>query len=119
MLTYLGFLLLLLGVLSFIISAIGLLRMPDLYTRIHVGSKAPTIATLLVIAGALCIEPTWAAKLILLATLILLTNPLSSSVIARASHKVGVKYLNPHGIDELAKNSTNNSNQNDIKKEPK
>lgn len=115
MLTYLGFLLLLLGILSFIISAIGLLRMPDLYTRMHVGAKAPTIATLLVIAGALCIEPSWTPKLILLAILILLTNPLSSSVIARASHKVGVKYLNPHAIDELA----DSSNENDIKKDPK
>jgi monovalent cation/proton antiporter MnhG/PhaG subunit len=42
-----------------------------------------------VILGAICIEPSWAWKLILLAVFILLTNPLSSSVIARASHKDG------------------------------
>ena len=102
MLTYIGFLSLFLGMLSFLISAIGLLRMPDLYTRMHVGAKAPTMATLLVIFGAICIEPSWTPKLILLAVLILLTNPLSSSVIARASHKIGVKHLNPHDIDDLA-----------------
>lgn len=102
MMTYIGFLFLTLGMISFLISAVGLLRMPDIYTRMHVGAKAPTIATLMVIIGAICLEPSWAAKLILLAVLILLTNPLSSSVIARASHKIGLKYLNPHDIDELA-----------------
>ena len=102
MMTYIGFIFLSLGMISFIISAIGLLRMPDVYMRMHVGAKSPTMATLLVISGAICIEPSWAAKLILLAVLILLTNPLSSSVIARASHKIGLKYVNPHDIDELA-----------------
>lgn len=102
MLIYLGFIFLSLGVISFIISAIGLLRMPDLYTRMHVTAKAPTMATLLVISGAICIEPSWTPKLILLAVLILLTNPLSASVIARASHKIKINYLNMHDLDELA-----------------
>jgi multicomponent Na+:H+ antiporter subunit G len=63
--------------------------MPDIYTRMHVGTKSTTMGTLLVILGTICIEPSWAWKLILLAIFILLTNPLSSSVIARASHTDG------------------------------
>ena len=89
MIEYLGYLFIFVGVLSFLISAIGLVRMPDIYTRMHVGTKATTMGTILVIAGAICIEPSWAWKLILLAVFILLTNPLSSSVIARAVHKDG------------------------------
>ena len=98
---YLGFLFLFLGAAAFIVSAIGLLRMPDIYTRMHVGTKSTTIATILVTIGAIFLEPTWAFKLILLAVFILLTNPLSSSVIARASHKVDTPYLNPKNIDEF------------------
>ena len=89
MLDILGFFFIFLGVVSFLISSIGLLRMPDVYTRMHVATKTTTLGTLLVILGAIFIEPSWSLKLILLGIFILLTNPLSSSVIARASHKSG------------------------------
>jgi len=86
---YLGYIFVFVGVIAFLISAIGLVRMPDIYTRMHAGTKATTMGMILVILGAICIEPSWAWKLILLAIFILLTNPLSSSVIARASHSDG------------------------------
>lgn len=101
MLDYLGFIFLFLGASAFVVSAIGLLRMPDIYTRMHVGAKATTIGTLLLIFGAICIEPSWALKLALLGAFILITNPLSSSVVARASHKIKTPHLNPKKIDEL------------------
>lgn len=101
MMTFFGFLFLSLGTVSFLISSIGLLRMPDLYSRIHAGAKSPTLATILVVIGAIFLEPTWAPKLILLAFFVLATNPLSSSVIARASHRANVPQLNSTGIDDL------------------
>jgi len=97
MLDFLGYVFIFFGVKAFLVSAIGLVRMPDIYTRMHVGTKTTTIGTLLVICGASIIEPSWAWKLILLAIFILLTNPLSSSVIARASHKNGATLA----LDEL------------------
>ncbi len=97
---YLGYFFILLGVLAFLVSAIGLIRMPDVYTRMHVGTKSTTIGTILVIVGTIIIEPSWAFKLILLAIFILLTNPLSSSVIARATHKNGAVLE----LDELKDN---------------
>lgn len=87
--TYFGYGFIFLGVISFLISAAGLVRMPDIYTRMHVGTKSTTMGTILVILGTICIEPSWAWKLILLAIFILITNPLSSSVLARAIHKDG------------------------------
>ena len=89
MFEYLGYLFIFFGVMAFLVSAIGLFRMPDIYTRMHVGTKSTTIGTILVIVGAILTEPSWAFKLILLAIFILITNPLSSSVIARASHTNG------------------------------
>ncbi len=74
----------LLGVLAFVVSAIGLIRMPDIYSRMHIGAKSTTVGILLVILGAICFEPSWAFKLILLSIFILLTNPLSSSVIVES-----------------------------------
>ena len=86
---YVGYMFIFLGVMAFLVSAIGLVRMPDIYTRMHAGTKTTTVGIVLVVVGAICMEPTWAWKLILLAVFILLTNPLSSSVIARASHTDG------------------------------
>ena len=86
---FLGYILIFFGVMALVVSGIGLIRMPDVYTRMHVGTKTTTIGILLVIFGAIVIEPLWAFKLILLAIFILLTNPLSSSVIARAAHSDG------------------------------
>jgi len=89
MMVYVGYMFIFLGVMAFLVSAIGLVRMPDIYTRMHAGTKTTTVGIVLVVVGAICMEPTWAWKLILLAVFILLTNPLSSSVIARASHTDG------------------------------
>jgi len=99
--TIIGFFFISMGVVAFLISAIGLLRMPDVYTRMHVGAKSPTVGTLFVIIGTIFIESAWALKLILLAAFILLTNPLSSSVIARASHKIGMRLEDDDCIDAL------------------
>ena len=89
MMVYVGYMFIFLGVMAFLVSSIGLVRMPDIYTRMHAGTKTTTVGIVLVVVGAICMEPTWAWKLILLAVFILLTNPLSSSVIARASHTDG------------------------------
>ncbi len=99
---YIGYVFIFLGVIAFVVSAIGLVRMPDIYTRMHAGTKTTTIGMLLVILGTVCIEPTWAWKLILLAVFILLTNPLSSSVIARAVHKEGAT-LKSDALKEVQK----------------
>ena len=87
MLEIFGFIFITLGLLAFLVSAFGLLRMPDVFTRIHIGTKATTIGTVLVLIGACFLEPSWIFNLFLLSAFILLTNPLSSSVIARATHK--------------------------------
>lgn len=94
---YLGYFFILLGTLAFFVSAIGLIRMPDVYTRMHIGTKSTTVGTVLIIIGTIIIEPSWGFKLMLLAIFILLTNPLSSSVIARATHKDGATLE----VDEL------------------
>jgi len=102
MLENFGFLFLFFGVVSFCISAFGLVRMPDIYTRMHIGTKATTIATILITIGAIMLEPTWAPKLLLLTVFILLTNPISASVIAKASHSQNVD-LQTIKHDELKK----------------
>jgi multicomponent Na+:H+ antiporter subunit G len=96
----LGFTLIIFGAIILIISAIGLLRMPDTITRMHASTKASTLGSLLVILGVICLEPILWFKLGLLAIFILITNPLSASILARSTYlKDGI--LNQSGIDDL------------------
>ncbi|MEA1914175.1 MAG: monovalent cation/H(+) antiporter subunit G [Campylobacterota bacterium] len=104
MLDILGYTFIFIGALILILASIGLLRMPDTITRMHAGTKASTLGTLFVIAGAICLEPALWFKLILLALFILLTNPLSSSILARSTYfKNG--FLNKSNIDEMGDRS--------------
>jgi len=95
-----GYILIGLGIVFLLMSAVGLLRMPDTLTRMHTGTKASTLGSLLVVGGVMCIEPAMSPKLALLALFILLTNPLSSSILARSTYlKYG--FLNQSGMDDL------------------
>ncbi len=100
MLDIIGYIFIFLGTLLLIISALGLLRMPDAITRMHAGTKASTLGSILVIIGAMFLEPGLWFKLILLGLFILLTNPLSSSILARSSY-LRSSFLNKSGVDEM------------------
>ncbi|MEA3353891.1 MAG: monovalent cation/H(+) antiporter subunit G [Campylobacterota bacterium] len=83
---YIGYIFILFGSLFLILASLGLLRLPDTISRMHAGTKASTLGTLLVLIGIGFIEPVLWFKLLLLALFILLTNPLSSSIIAKSSY---------------------------------
>ncbi|BBB33387.1 multicomponent Na+:H+ antiporter subunit G [Thermotomaculum hydrothermale] len=89
--TYIGNILLVIGCFFMFVSAIGIVRMPDLYNRLQAGTKASTLGAMCTIMGVGFLHPDWWIKCFLLTLFILMTNPLSSSVLARASLRSGVK----------------------------
>ncbi len=94
---------LLVGGTAFLLSGgIGLVRMPDAYNRIQAGTKSTTLGPLLTLAGVACLRPDWGLTLLLIGVFLLFTNPLSSQVLARAAHRVGVKQAPQTVIDRLA-----------------
>ncbi|MDT8281270.1 MAG: monovalent cation/H(+) antiporter subunit G [Gammaproteobacteria bacterium] len=108
-----GNLSLIIGSLFLFSAGLGVLRMPDTYNRIQAGTKATTLGTILVLIGLAFLHPAWSLKLILLIFFVLLTNPVSSHALARASHAIGiheteatvVDQLDTDRIDELADNA--------------
>ena len=100
MLSILGYIGITLGIVLLVISAIGLLRMPDTLTRMHAATKASTLGSVLVISGAAFLAPSLWFKLLLLGLFILLTNPLSASILARSSY-LRHGFLNKSGVDDL------------------
>ncbi|UOQ47359.1 monovalent cation/H(+) antiporter subunit G [Gracilibacillus caseinilyticus] len=80
----------------FVISAsIGVIRFPDIYTRLHASTKAATLGISGIMIGAfifLYVEhQIVSGKLILGIIFILLTAPVSAHMIGRAAHSIGIK----------------------------
>ena len=95
--------LILLGALATLVAGVGLVRMPDLYTRMQATSKAATLGAILVLLGtALSFGETAITVLALVIVLFLaLTVPVASHMLARAGYVAGVRMADPGAPDEL------------------
>lgn len=83
----------LLGALFFLAGTIGLLRLPDFYTRAHAVAKCDTMgagAILLALATHVAPHPE-ALKIIVLLLLVLLSSPTSCHALARAAYGTGLE----------------------------
>jgi len=85
-----GGILILLGAVLHFSAGLGLLRMPDPYTRMQAATKAPTLGNTLVLAGLAFYHPGWTLKLLILIYFVLMTNPMSSHALARAAYRMGI-----------------------------
>lgn len=104
MLNTVTYVLIAIGLFFNLMAGVGLLRFPDVYTRLHAGTKCTTFGSIFLIgavvlqAVAAWINGGWGANdsqlvlrgIIALAA-ILLTNPAGAHAIARAAHRSGVK----------------------------
>jgi multicomponent Na+:H+ antiporter subunit G len=96
-----GAIITLMGSLVLLVASIGLLRMPDVYNRLQVGTKATTLGTILTLLGLVVLMPSWWGKLILLIFFVMMTNPVSSHVLARASYFIKIPFTSRTVVDKL------------------
>ncbi len=81
------------GVFFFAVSTIGLLRLPDVYTRLHATSKGDTLGAGLSLFGAIIYlgwTPT-SLKLFVMILFIWITSPTASHLIGKAAYKANVR----------------------------
>lgn len=78
------------------IAAIGIVRLPDLLTRMHASTKAGTLGALLVLAGLAFHQGTGevVSKAVATALFLLLTAPIAAHMIGRA-HARMIQKLKP------------------------
>ena len=96
-----GSFLILLGAFFLFSAGLGMVRMPDTFTRIQAGTKASTLGTMLVLVGIAFLHPGWTLKLVILIYFVLMTNPISSHALARAAHAIGIPMTPETGRDAL------------------
>lgn len=98
----LQFLFFFIGTLLFFTSAIGLIRLPDVYTRMHAATIGDTLGLGMIIAGAILEEGATLAsiKMLIIIIFVFLTNPTAAHAMARAAYKNGVKLTEKSVVDE-------------------
>jgi len=96
-----GSFLILVGAFFLFSAGLGLVRMPDTFTRIQAGTKASTLGNTLILAGIAFYHPGWTLKLLILIYFVFMTNPISSHAIARAAHAIGIPMTPQTGRDAL------------------
>ena len=79
------------GLVFVLAGAIGVMRLPDFYTRMHAAGVTDTLGAELIIVGLMLQAHDWqtVAKLALVALLLFLTSPTSTHAIANAAHRAG------------------------------
>jgi multicomponent Na+:H+ antiporter subunit G len=92
------------GGLACLVGALGVLRMPDFYTRVHAASLTDTLGAGFVLLG-LMLQAGWslvAVKLAIIGLLIFFTSPAAVHALARAALGHGLQPL-LHGEDRPSK----------------
>jgi multicomponent Na+:H+ antiporter subunit G len=75
------------GVAFMVISAIGVLRLPDMYTRMHAAGKAATLGVICVLLAAGLYYPDYLIRMVLLILFFFLTAPVATTAMARAAYR--------------------------------
>lgn len=87
------------------LSAVGLIRLPDVYTRSHAASKSTTLGVLCILIGTLLYfiihENYFSIRLILGIFFVFLTAPVSAHLICRAAYRSDVPLCDESSCDDL------------------
>jgi multicomponent Na+:H+ antiporter subunit G len=83
-----------LGILFLVLGAVGLLRFPDFYTRLHAAGKCDTLGSMLIVSGLALYDgfSLTSVKIIAIAVFIFLTSPTATHAILRAAFRNSVSH---------------------------
>ena len=97
--------LILIGTFFSFLSGVGLLRLPDVYTRSHAASKSTTLGVLCTLVGTLLYflitDGYFSIRLLLGIFFVFLTAPVSAHVICRSAYRSKVKLTENSVQDDL------------------
>lgn len=96
--------LLLVGCVFMLLAAVGILRMPDLFTRLQVTSKASVLGMtcILLAAATHFAEPAITTRAVVIIAFVVLTMPVATHLLARAGYATNVPLSPETVVNELA-----------------
>ncbi|QRM54692.1 monovalent cation/H(+) antiporter subunit G [Sinorhizobium sp. BG8] len=87
-----------------LLAAIGIVRLPDVYTRMHAASKAGTVGSglMLIAAGVHSLDLATMTRAIAGFVFFILTAPVAAHLVAKAAHQAGYRLSRHAVLDEMA-----------------
>lgn len=98
----------LIGAFFSLVTALGLIRLPDLYTRAHAASKSATLGVMSILIGVIIYfvaeDGFFSSRVLLGILFVLITAPIGGHLIARAAYYSDIPLWKGSVQDDLAKN---------------
>ncbi|MER2122782.1 MAG: monovalent cation/H(+) antiporter subunit G [Exiguobacterium indicum] len=98
----------LLGMGFSLVTALGLIRLPDVYTRAHAASKSATLGVMSILIGVIIYFVTedgfFSSRVVLGILFVLITAPIGGHLIARAAYYSNVPLWKSSVRDDLSQN---------------
>jgi len=91
------------GALFMVLAGLGLVRMPDVYTRLSASAKANTLGASLILLGAVAYlhETAVTGRVLAIIVFIALTNPIDVHMISRTAYLSDVPLWKGSVVDEM------------------
>jgi len=87
------------------VTGLGLIRLPDVYTRIHAASKSSTLGVMSILLGVFIhfwlVDEVFAPQLIVALLFLFMTSPVAGHMIGRAAYMTGIKVTKETVQDDL------------------
>lgn len=96
--------LLIAGAFFAFVAALGVVRLPDVFIRMHASTKAGTLGAGLILAAVAIhfADAGITARVVAIIAFLLITAPISAHVIGRAAYRTGVPLWEKSVVDEWA-----------------
>ena len=98
----------LLGMGFSLVTALGLIRLPDVYTRAHAASKSATLGVMSILIGVIIYFVTedgfFSSRVVLGILFVLITAPIGGHLLARAAYYSNVPLWKSSVRDDLSQN---------------
>jgi multicomponent Na+:H+ antiporter subunit G len=102
------------GVIALVIGSLGLIKLPDVYCRIHAVGMIDTAGASFIILGMIIQQgfSLVSFKLALIGVFLFFTSPIATHAVAQVAHKMGIKPVGRNLVKAtpIKKASTNKSN---------
>ncbi len=101
---YIAGVLVVIGASFALIAALGIVRLPDVYSRMHAASKAGTVGSgaMLIALAVFAEDAATTLRALAAVAFVMLTAPVSAHLLARAAYSAGYRLWDKSLVDDMA-----------------